>query len=448
MKGVADLLSRPVPRLDNRKLRHFVQSFLNRRAVFLNVATRKGSPLYVVDTELLKARSRKFRDTFWDFFRDISVYYALKSNSHPVVAKTLLKTGLGLDVSSGVELSQALAYGATDIIFSGPGKCSNELELAASNSLCVTVMIDSFGELDRLEQIAARSRTPIRAGVRLTTDENGIWRKFGIPLTQLSVFWDQAEKCEWVQLNGLQFHISWNLDPNAQVSFLERLGRELRTWDKNRVKKIRFVDIGGGFWPEEGEWLQAGATSRGTVHKALGNSAVDGLAHFDRPATSLEGFARRLSIAINNELPDSAQQSIYLEPGRWLSHGAMHILLRVVDCKSSDIVITDGGTNAVGWERFESDFFPVINLSKPGIEEHKCLVAGSLCTPHDLWGYSYFGKGIENGDVLLVPNQGAYTYSLRQEFIKPLPKSVTLNGDILGNSVFAGAVGEPEKNGE
>jgi len=41
-------------------------------------------------------------------------------------------------------------------------------------------------------------------------------------------------------------------------------------------------------------------------------------------------------------------------------------------------------------------------------------------------GYSYFGKDIDVGDVLLVPNQGAYTYSLRQEFIKPLPKAVEI----------------------
>ncbi|MFH1143386.1 MAG: hypothetical protein V1774_02440, partial [Candidatus Eisenbacteria bacterium] len=79
------------------------------------------------------------------------------------------------------------------------------------------------------------------------------------------------------------------------------------------------------------------------------------------------------------------------------------------------------------------DYFPVINLSRPGLNEHECLVAGSLCTPHDLWGYSYFGDGIEVGDILLIPNQGAYTYSLRQEFIKPLPRTVRLAGHMGDN---------------
>jgi len=104
----------------------------------------------------------------------------------------------------------------------------------------------------------------------------------------------------------------------------------------------------------------------------------------------------------------------------------MHLLISAVDKKSPELVITDAGTNAIGWERFETDYFPVINLTRPGLDEHRCLVLGSLCTPHDVWGYSYHGKEIRPGDVLLIPCQGAYTYSLRQEFIKPLPKVVII----------------------
>ena len=99
----------------------------------------------------------------------------------------------------------------------------------------------------------------------------------------------------------------------------------------------------------------------------------------------------------------------------------MHILLQVIDRKADDLVITDGGINMVGWERYEADYCPIINLSRPSLDEKECLVAGSLCTPHDIWGYSYFGEEIQSGDILLIPDQGAYTYSLRQQFIKPLP---------------------------
>jgi diaminopimelate decarboxylase len=119
------------------------------------------------------------------------------------------------------------------------------------------------------------------------------------------------------------------------------------------------------------------------------------------------------------------------EPGRWLCNDAMHLLLTVVDKKASDLVVTDAGTNAIGWERFETDYFPVINLSRPEAIEHECYVLGSLCTPHDVWGYSYWGKDIQPGDILMIPTQGAYTYSLRQEFIKPLPEVMMLKKEYL-----------------
>ena len=117
---------------------------------------------------------------------------------------------------------------------------------------------------------------------------------------------------------------------------------------------------------------------------------------------------------------------ICFEPGRWLCSDSIHILIQVVDKKEKDLVITDAGTNAVGWERFETDYFPVLNLSRPGMTEQPCRILGSLCTPHDVWGMAYFGEDIQEQDLLLVPSQGAYTYSLRQQFIKPLPDVVAL----------------------
>lgn len=416
-----------IPRLDGLELELFVRSFLDRREAFLSAVCSQGSPLYVVESEALVSGTRLFREAFSAVLPDIRIYYALKSNSHPIVATKLVEQGLGLDVSSGLELKAALGYGAMDIIFSGPGKLPDELKLAVDNADRVTVLLDSMRELEKLEKTACQAQTPIRAGVRLATDGSGIWRKFGIPLDRLSDFFDHAQKCRQVDLCGLQFHVSWNLDAKAQVLFIGRLGRELKLLPKKHLKKIRFIDIGGGFWPEQGEWLQPGVTPRGMLQAVLSDIPAAGCEHYKRSACSISDFADDISFALRKYLPEDVKCTICVEPGRWLCNDAMHILLTVTDRKSSDVVITDGGTNAVGWERFESDYFPIINLTRPGLREQECLVAGSLCTPHDLWGYSYFGESINEGDILLVPNQGAYTYSLRQEFIKPVPKCVSLN---------------------
>ena len=425
----AALVKEQLPKLNPVKLGDYVQARQAQAAPLLAAVAEHGSPLYVIDRDRLIERARQFVTAFEGVLPRVFVFFAIKSNSHPELARILVKQGIGLDASSGRELSMALDCGAERIIFSGPGKTEPELELVCRHGERVTVMIDSFSELERLQRVASAGGVRVRAGVRLTTVESGIWRKFGIPIEDLPRFFESARSASQVGLCGIQYHLSWNMDAEPQVRFIARLGTALRELPRDCRARLEFLDVGGGFWPPQGEWLQLAATPEGMVRAAAGESALAPTDHYFRSAISIEAFAAHIAAALKAHLPAGMQPTVYTEPGRWLCNEAMHLLLTVVDRKAPDLVITDGGTNAVGWERFESDYFPIINLTQPALEEHPCLVAGSLCTPHDLWGYSYFGRDIRAGDILLVPDQGAYTYSLRQEFIKPLPKVVTLGSE-------------------
>jgi diaminopimelate decarboxylase len=191
-------------------------------------------------------------------------------------------------------------------------------------------------------------------------------------------------------------------------------------------QSIEFIDIGGGYWPGEGEWLQFAGTEEGRSQKENSNKPGPVCAHYQIPSTPLETFAQTLFKAINGHIFPWVKCRICFEPGRWICHSAMYIFFTVIDKKGHDLVITDAGTNAIGWERFEIDYFPILNLSQSGLVEKSCDILGSLCTPHDVWGYTYFGKDIGVGDLLMIPCQGAYTYSLGQNFIKPLPGVVKI----------------------
>jgi len=427
LNAAAERLRQETPILQEEELRAFVESCLARRDSFLSVRQEHGSPLYVVDEKALLDRANQFRGAFQHELPNLTVCYAVKSNNCPELISVLTGAGLGLDVSSGRELELALGSGAREIIFTGPGKTDEELSLAVRNAERVALMLDSPGELRRLERVAAGAGRSLKVGVRLTTDENGPWRKFGIPLSNLQGFMDEADACRCVDVAGLQFHTSWNLDPGAQVGFITRLGRALEALAAHHRKRIEFVDMGGGFWPPRGEWLQFAGTPRGRLCQALDVPPEEALRHYHCASVPIEVFVREIAQAVRASLFPHVQCRIIAEPGRWLCHEGLHFLLTVIDKKAEDLVITDGGTNAVGWERFEVDYFPVINLSRPALTERACWVMGSLCTPRDFWGYSYHGQSIEPGDVLLIPTQGAYTYSLRQDFIKPLPKVVTLS---------------------
>jgi diaminopimelate decarboxylase len=413
-----------IPLLPQDVLESYVRSFVARGPEFLKAAGGSQTPVYLFDRNTLLAGTREFQEAFQSVIPDMKIFYAMKSNNYPGVAKTITQAGLGLDVSSGMELQIALSLENPHIIFSGPGKTSAELDLAAANADRVTVLLDSFSELDRLEYAAGREESLVRAGVRITTQEKGLWRKFGIPLSELHSFTQKAQACPHINLCGLQFHTSWNLDSAAQTAFIHSLGKRLRGLEPAIRRRFRFLDIGGGYWPTMGEWLQPSGTNQHDSQQEL--EALQPLKHHHMSAQPLSNFAHDISQALNHHIFPIMDCSIYAEPGRWLSNGAMHILLTVVDKKAPDVVVVDGGINLVGWERFETDYAPVINLSCPSTKEIACWIMGSLCTPHDLWGYSYFGQSIQPGDKLLVPDQGAYTYSLKQEFIKPIAPVVNI----------------------
>lgn len=424
----------PVPgAADRSPIAVCVEEVLRRRAEYLECAATHESPLYLLDTASLRQRASRFREAFAAELPDVRVYYALKSNNHPTVLRTLVNEGLGIDVSSGVELAAALAAGATDIVFSGPGKTNAELDQAVSVADRVVVLVDSLGELERLQHLAAAADRHVRIGARVSTSADGLWRKFGIPLGQLRAALEAASACPNLVLCGLQYHMSWSLDPSRQVAFLQALGSTLEGIPPHLRRNIGFLDIGGGFWPEEGEWVHADPESMmrgGTALARAGASpGIPGTVPEPsvRPASDIDQFASAIGAALRGYVFPHIECRVHVEPGRWLCNDAMSVLITVVDKKADDLVIVDAGTNAIGWERYESDYFPLVNLTRPSRDEQLCAVFGSLCTPHDIWGFSYHGTGIETGDVLVVPRQGAYTYSLRQLFIKPLPEVVVLD---------------------
>jgi diaminopimelate decarboxylase len=420
------MLSHSTPVLPTENLRTFVAYYFNRREHYLKILARHPAPLYLQESSVLTTRALQMQKAFLSVLPSVAFYYAVKSNNHPDVARILLESDFGLDVSSGLELEMALSIGARDIIFSGPGKTEAELQLAAVHSDQVVILMDSFGELHRLESIARQLKHRVRCGVRLTVNSNGLWRKFGIDPRELSAFWEDARRCPHIQLQGLQFHSSWNLSPDPQIEFIRSLGKVLADLPASSRRQIEFIDIGGGYWPSQGEWLQPSGTPEGRLREALGQSPGMVETHHRLPAVALEDFAVQLSAAIHEHLFSIVPCRICLEPGRWICNDAVHLLISVVDKKAPDLVITDAGTNTVGWERFETDYFPILNLTRPSLHEKPCNILGSLCTPHDVWGYMYFGDDIQPGDILMIPTQGAYTYSLRQNFIKPLPAVYTI----------------------
>ena len=294
LRKAEEILGRETLVLEDEVLSAYVLSFLEKRDSFMDCCQRHETPLYVFDRRALLDRARKFTAAFEKEIPGFRAFFAMKSNNLPAVSGCLVEFGLGLDVSSGRELDVALGTGCKDILFSGPGKTTAELEKAVNSRDRVTLLLDSFGELERLEQVAAPHGGTVRAGVRLTTEEEGLWRKFGIRLVDLDRFLDKAASSEHVNLCGLQFHTSWNLDPGAQVAFLHRLGERIGSLNQDRRKALEFLDIGGGFWSPLGEWVHFSGTPEGRLVQSV-LPHIRPQEHYRLPSQSIDSFARRIA---------------------------------------------------------------------------------------------------------------------------------------------------------
>lgn len=353
------------------------------------------TPAYLFDGAGLRDALDRFRRVFDARLSGHRPFYAMKSNPHPLVVRAAVDAGFGLDASSGRELRQALSMTTTPnapIVFSGPAKSQEDHDLALMHADRVTVLVDSAGELRRLGEAAQRAGRPITAGVRISA--GGDWAKFGIPAERFT----SLQVPEGVRLRGLQFHLSWNRDPEPYRRMIELLAPLFE-----RAGELEFLDVGGGYRPHrlEGEFPDF------TV----------------KPSVPLETYADGIAAALQRA---GIRCAIWTEPGRVVSTYAMHLVMRVVDKKSDSLVIVDGGIHMVGWERYQAIVHPVINLDRPSLEEQTVRLGGSLCDCEDTLGERVFGAGIEEGDRLLIPFQGAYSFSTAQSFIRDIPPVIAI----------------------
>ncbi len=408
--------------------------YRQKKGVLLKLAKKHPTPFYVFDRPALTRAAKNFKQAFDPHLPQASYYYAVKTNPHPWVLQTVVKQGFGLDVSSSRELKLALQAGAKKMVFSGPGKTTADLQLALRHRDQVIVHLDSFGELQRLAKLTSAKRQKITVGVRIFTRYHGIWNKFGIPLDDLKSFMATVQKQAYLDFAGIQFHLSWNASPRPYQNVLAELATYLKkNLSAHQLAAIKFVDLGGGFLPYQtkGDNPWGASATADLIQKASEYSAVKPkfLHHYYlTEAATLRQYAQGISQAIKKHFAFLPKLAWFAEPGRVIAQNAMHLVMRVADVKAADKIIMDGGVNIVGWEGLRYDYTPIIDLNHFSPKEKSCVVYGCLCMADDVWSYSAYAGKIAEGDVMVIPNFGAYSFTLAQEFIKDIPRVYSLTG--------------------
>ncbi|HJQ01789.1 MAG TPA: type III PLP-dependent enzyme [Jatrophihabitans sp.] len=383
-------------------------------------------PAYVYDLEQVRRAYRQLRQALPEPSR---ILYSVKANPHPRLIRTLTEIGAGAEVSSVGELANARAAGvpAGDLLYTGPGK--QDVEIAeALRSGVRWFSADSPAALGQIDRLSRRAEAITHCLLRLNPDSAMAGK--GLAMTgQASQFgadvaWIQADPAAFrlppaagagATLAGFHVYQGSNLDSeDALIGQFDAAIAGCRQSTEALGIEPRRISLGGGFGAP---FARAGELPR-----------------FPRLADRLAGL-------LDQQFPGWRQgrPAVLFESGRYLASRSGQLITRVADVKRSydtPVVVLESGINHLGGMSGLRRLPPLTPQLARLPSDHRppleaVLVTGPLCTPLDTWARGVDLPTLLPGDLVLVPNVGAYglTASLVAFLSHPIPAEVVLDRD-------------------
>ncbi|MCM1578168.1 MAG: diaminopimelate decarboxylase [Ruminococcus sp.] len=388
----------------------------------VELAEKYGTPLYVMDEELIRKNCRSFKESMDKYYGAGLVCYASKVFCCKEICRICMEEGLGLDVVSGGELYTALSVGfpAEKICFHGNNKTDEELKMALEKGVG-RIIVDNIYELERLSRFAGESgRTAsimfrIKPGIDAHTHNfimtGQIDSKFGFALETGEAFEavKKAVAADNIRLAGLHCHIGsqiFDIDPfvkaaEVMIGFIGKIKRELSY-------EIEELNLGGGF--------------------GIKYTEEDSPVPYDRYMEAVSQKAREVCEKEGVKLP-----FILIEPGRSIAGPAGITLYRAGGKKVIPGIRTyisiDGGMGDNPRYALYQSKYDAVTANKAGEERSSVVtVAGKCCETGDLIGEGMPLQETEPGDIIAVLATGAYNYSMSSNYNRiPKPAVVMVN---------------------
>ncbi|VWD63282.1 Orn/DAP/Arg decarboxylase 2 [Burkholderia lata] len=378
------------------------------------------------------------------------VFYAKKANKARCFAHAAAESGIGIDVASVGEFSEALAAGVcgTDIGVSGPAKSDALLRLAVLHNALIA--IDSMEELDRLIAISRHAKRVARILLRMAPAARNESR-FGLhaEALHLALKTCAATRASLV-LEGFSFHLSGY----GAADRCNHAGIAMRACISARALGLapHTINIGGGFamsYASEGDWRAFQDAHQADDYHA--NKRFDGFYPYHSAcsgARMLEAILAGIPDAESASLAELVRENglkIMLEPGRALLDQAgftVFAVQGVKDCGDYGIATVNGTSFSVSEQWFASEFLPDPELLSVVREPsrssgsgglYRACVGGASCLDSDMltWRKIAFGQRPEPGDLLLYPNTAGYQMDSNESPFHelPLPPKLVLTFD-------------------
>jgi diaminopimelate decarboxylase len=372
-----------------------------------DLAAEFRTPAYILDEADFRSRCREFREAF----AGADVFYAAKAFCSKTVVRIIAEEGLNLDVCTGGELAVALAAGMPPerIKMHGNNKSTMELNRALDAGVG-WIVVDSFGEIDRLTASARERGIRPRVMVRVTVGVEAHThefiatahedQKFGFSLASGKAF-DAAARIirdGVLELAGLHSHIGSQIFDTSGFEVSAR--RVLALQDSLRTElgvDLPELDLGGGF---------------GIAYTSQDDPSTPG-----DLAGSLSKLVEQECAARGLPLPH-----LSIEPGRALVGPAMFTLYEVGTVKDVDGIRTyvsvDGGmSDNIRTALYDAAYSASLVGRASPAPPMLARVVGKHCEAGDVVVKDEFlPADVQPGDLLGVPGTGAYCRSMASNY--------------------------------
>ncbi|MFC2013398.1 diaminopimelate decarboxylase [Chloroflexota bacterium] len=384
----------------------------------VELAAEFGTPLYLFDEFSLRSKCNEFKEEFGQRYADIIVIYACKAFINRALALIFEEEGLGLDVVSAGELSiaQSVGFPLDKVYFHGNNKSADEIRLALEWRIG-RIVVDNEHELTLLNEIAGEQGCTPDILLRLSPGVDPhthsyistgiIDTKFGFPLVGGAEAVAQAMAAHSLKLVGLHFHIGsliHEVEPYEQsVEVILNFAAEMKRKYGFGLKEL---NIGGGF------------AIQYTV---------------DAPAPPISIYAKAIASKILSKCRELELElpRLIIEPGRSIVGQAGVAIYKAGVVKDIPgvrrYVSVDGGmADNIRPALYEAGYEAVVVNKVLEKEADKITIAGRFCESGDILIRDIALLPVSAGDIIAIPDCGAYCLSMASNYNASLKPAVVL----------------------
>lgn len=315
----------------------------------------------------------------------VTIHYAVKSNDHAALLRTVSEEGHRFDISSAAEIDSVMEAGAQtkDLLHTHPIKSESEITGALRRGVN-TFVIDNSDEIAKFISYRDQVRLVVRFRAISAEESAAVVQcnlsyKFGCEPDEI-IDLTQEILDAGIGYAGLAFHVgSQCLSVNPYLQGVN-IASDIITELASRGIETYLLDIGGGFPVEYAEKV-----------------------------TPIEEFCRPLRLALDSLIPKSV--NLVCEPGRFISATAVTLLVNVIGkSRRSGVAwyyIDDGVYGSFSGRIYDQCSYQTLtNRNSTWLPS---TLAGPTCDSIDIIYENIFLPPLEIGDTLVFPALGAYS---------------------------------------